>query len=278
MPNPPRFSRFNVLSVTPNIGAEIEGIDLALAPDAQAASELRFALAHYDVLFFRGQTLTPEAQVRIAQVFGEPAREKTYFPALPEHELVELVETKEGGPRYNTDQWHNDTSYIADVPAGSVLVARVLPESGGDTLWASARKVYQALPPALAQWLETLTASHSIDHSGWPEIIRREGEEKYRDIRARHLPVSHPIVKTHAVTGEKYIFVNPKYTERIDGLSRNQGDAVLKFLFAQFERPEFQVRLRWSPGTVVVWDNHSTNHYAVPDYLPAYRLLHRVTF
>jgi taurine dioxygenase len=280
MSQKPVFHHFQLKPFTPNIGAEIHGLNLAQALDRETSDELRLALAHYDVLFLRGQQLTPAQQVDVARVFGNPSREKTYFPALESNELVELVETKAGGPRYTTDQWHVDTSYLAAPPAGAVLTSQVLPESGGDTLWASARKAYRALPAALAGWLETLTALHSIDRSGWPDIFRSQpgGEERYREIRAKHLPVSHPVIRTHAVTGEKYLFVNPKYTERINGLPRTESDALLTYLFAFFERPEFQARLVWAPGTVAIWDNHATVHYAVPDYLPAYRLLHRVTF
>lgn len=276
----PAFTRFQLKAYTPNVGAEIQGLDLALPIDAETENELRLALAHHDVLFLRNQRLTPERQVDIARIFGNPSREKTYFPSLAGHELVELVETRIDGPRYNTDQWHVDTSYLATPPEGAVLAAQILPEAGGDTLWASARRVYQALPAGLAAWLYTLSAQHSIDRSGWPDIFRKEpgGEERYREIRNRHLPVTHPVIKTHAVTGEKYLFVNPKYTERINGLPRSESDALLTYLFSLFERPEHQARFSWTPGAVAIWDNHATVHYAVPDYLPAYRLMHRVTF
>ncbi|MDR2690103.1 MAG: TauD/TfdA family dioxygenase [Azoarcus sp.] len=280
MSQKPLFHRFQLKPYTPNIGAEISGLDLARPLDDELRHELRLALANYDVLFVREQRLSPEQQVEVARTFGNPSREKTYFPALESNELVELVETRPGGPRYTTDQWHVDTSYLASPPEGAVLTAQILPEAGGDTLWSSARKVYRALPAALAGWLETLTALHSIDNSGWPDVFRSQpnGEERYREIRAKHLPVSHPVIKTHAVTGEKYLFVNPKYTERINGLPRAESNALLVYLFGFFERPEFQARLVWAPGTVAIWDNHATVHYAVPDYLPAYRLLHRVTF
>jgi taurine dioxygenase len=277
----PAFTHFRLKAYTPNIGAEIHDLELAAPIDAETADELRLALAHYDVLFLRNQHgLTPERQVEIARIFGNPSREKTYFPAHAAHELVELVETKSGGPRYNTDQWHVDTSYLAAPPEGAVLAAQILPDVGGDTLWASARRVYQALPAGLAAWLETLSAQHSIDHSGWPDVFRSQpgGEERYRDIRARHLPVTHPVIKTHPVTGEKFLFVNPKYTERVTGLSRPESDALLAYLFSFFDRPDYQARFSWTAGAVAIWDNHATVHYAVPDYLPAYRLMHRVTF
>jgi taurine dioxygenase len=280
MPQTPEFKRFQLRVYTPNIGAEISGLDLANPIDQGTAEELRLALAHYDVLFLRGQHLSSVQQVEVAKIFGNPSREKTYFQASEAHELVELVETKPGGPRYTTAQWHVDTSYLASPPEGAVLAAQVLPEAGGDTIWASARKAYRALPGALATWLETLTALHSIDRSGWPDIFRSQpdGEARYREIRAKHLPVSHPVIKTHPVTGEKYLFVNPKYVERINGLPRTESDALLNYLFAFYERPEFQARLTWTENTVAIWNNHTTVHYAVADYLPAYRLLHRVTF
>jgi taurine dioxygenase len=279
-PSHPIFTRFQLTPYTPNIGATLAELDLAAPIDAETARELRLALAHYDVLFLRDQRLTPAQQVAVAGIFGSPSREKTYFPASAEHELVELVETRADGPRYNTDQWHVDTSYQVDPPAGAVLVARVLPELGGDTLWASARKAYQALPPGFAAWLETLTALHSFEYSGWGDALRKEpgGEARYREARAKHLPVAHPVVRTHPVTGEKFIFVNPKYTERIQGLTRVQSDDLLAYLYHLFERPEFQARFTWTSNAVAIWNNHATVHYAVPDYLPAYRLMHRVTF
>lgn len=278
MTTPNQYQHFDAIRHSPNIGAEIHGVDLSQPVSDALAAELRLALANHDVLVFRAQSLTAEQHVKIAQVFGNPSREKTYFPANSEHELIEVVESKPGGPRYTTDQWHSDTSYQAEPPAGAVLYAQVLPASGGDTLWTSSRKIYQALPQQLAAWLETLTAQHSIDRSAWPDILRARSEEQYREARTRHLPHSHPVIRIQAETGDKYVFVNPKYTERINGLTRRESEAVLQLLYSYLDRPEFQFRLRWEPGTVVVWNNHTTTHYAVPDYFPAHRLLHRVTF
>jgi taurine dioxygenase len=277
----PVFTRFRLTPYTPNIGATISEIDLSAPIDADTARELRLALAHYDVLFFRDQPLTPAQQVEVARAFGSPAREKAYFPASAEHELVELIEIKpDESSRYATDQWHSDTSYQVAPPAGAVLAAKALPETGGDTLWASARKVYQALPTGFAAWLETLTAMHSFEYSGWGDALRKQpgGEARYQEARVKNLPVDHPVVKTHPVTGEKFLFVNPKYTERIRGLTRTQSNDLLAYLYHFFERPEFQARFVWTPNAVAVWDNHTTIHCAVIDYLPAQRLMHRVTF
>ncbi len=276
----PHFTRFRAERYTPAIGALIHDIDLAAPLDETARQELRTALAHFDVLFFRQQKLDARQQVEIASIFGIADGGKAYFPTSAENPIVEVLETKPGGPRYTTDQWHQDLSYLADLPAGAVLQAVELPESGGDTIWASGRAVYRALDAGLAARLEGLTATHSIEHSGWPEVLRSQpdGEARYRKIRSEQVPVSHPLIRVHPVTGEKYVFTNPKYVERINGVSRNESDWLLARLHALYERPEAQARLRWEYGTVAIWDNLSTSHYAVADYLPAYRRMHRVTF
>ncbi len=276
----PHFTRFRAERYTPAIGALIHDIDLAAPLDETARQELRTALAHFDVLFFRQQKLDARQQVEIASIFGIADGGKAYFPTSAENPIVEVLETKPGGPRYTTDQWHQDLSYLADLPAGAVLQAVELPESGGDTIWASGRAVYRALDAGLAARLEGLTATHSIEHSGWPEVLRSQpdGEARYRKIRSEQVPVSHPLIRVHPVTGEKYVFTNPKYVERINGVSRNESDWLLARLHALYERPEAQARLRWEYGTVAIWDNLSTSHYAVADYLPGYRRMHRVTF
>lgn len=276
----PHFTRFRAERYTPAIGALIHDIDLAAPLDETARQELRTALAHFDVLFFRQQKLDARQQVEIASIFGIADGGKAYFPTSAENPIVEVLETKPGGPRYTTDQWHQDLSYLADLPAGAVLQAVELPESGGDTIWASGRAVYRALDAGLAARLEGLTATHSIEHSGWPEVLRSQpdGEARYRRIRSEQVPVSHPLIRVHPVTGEKYVFTNPKYVERINGVSRNESDWLLARLHALYERPEAQARLRWEYGTVAIWDNLSTSHYAVADYLPGYRRMHRVTF
>lgn len=274
------FTRFRAEPYSPNIGAIIHGLDLTKPQDDATRVQLQAALAHFEVLFFRNQAIDAARHVEVARIFGNPDGAKAYFPKSDVNPLIEIIETKPDGPRYTTDQWHVDVSYLPIPPAGAVLHAQVLPESGGDTLWSSGRRVYEALDPGLAARLEGLTATHSIERSAWPQIIRSQesGEARYRQIRAEQVPVSHPVIRTHPVSGEKLVFVNPKYVDRIDGLSRKDSDNILDHLFSQFERPEFQARLRWAPDTVAVWDNLSTVHYAVADYLPAYRRMHRVTF
>jgi len=284
MPRPhlvaPAERSLRVEAYTPNIGAFVHEVDLSQIDDGALRAALREALAEYQVLFFRDQHLTPEQLVEAARIFGDPDKAKAFFPRLEGQSLVEIVEAKPGTYRYSTDHWHTDITFSANPPTGTVLYAREVPPLGGDTLWASATGVYDALPDFLREYLEELEAAHSFEHSGWPQFFlsQPDGAALYRKARAEHLPVVHPVIRTHPVTARKLVYVNPNFTDRILGLQRVESDALLTLLFGYFEKPEFQARLRWEKNTVAVWDNRATQHYAVGDYHPAHRLMHRVTF
>lgn len=275
----PGYQHLVIEPYTPNIGATIHDIDLSRLANDGLRAELRKALAEYQVLFFRKQTLTPEQHIDLARVFGDPDKAKAFFPRHERHNVIEVLEAKPAGHRYGTDQWHADITFSANPPTATVLYAHEIPPSGGDTLWASATAVLDSLPASLQAYLAELEAIHSFEHSGWPSYFAQleNGEAIYRQARADNLPVVHPVVRTHPVTGKKILYVNPNFTDRIKGVSRQQSDALLAFIFAQFQRPEFQARLRWEQHTVAIWDNRATVHYATADYDNQHRLLHRVT-
>jgi len=274
-----QFTRFKLEPYNPFIGAVVHDFDLKDTADEGVRAELRRALAEYQVLFFRDQSLTPDQQIDVARVFGDPDKAKAYFKRHESSKLIELIEFKPGLPTYGTDQWHADISFDANPPTGTVLYARDVPAIGGDTAWASGTYVYDRLDPTLREYLEKLEAVHSIEHSGWPEwfLTQPNGEELYRQARTDHLPVIHKVIQTHPITGRKFVYVSPNFTLRIRGLSRQESDALLTFLFGLFEKPEAQARWRWENNAVAIWDNRATVHYAVTDYTE-YRLLHRVTF
>ncbi|PKO92831.1 MAG: taurine catabolism dioxygenase [Betaproteobacteria bacterium HGW-Betaproteobacteria-10] len=276
----PGYKTLLIEPYTPNIGAVVHDFDLANIQDTGVRAELKKALFEFQVLFFRNQHLSPEQQTEVARVFGDPDKTKAFFPRHESVKSIELIETRPVGHRYGTDQWHADISFSANPPTGTVLYSHVIPASGGDTLWSSATAVYDSLPKSLQLYLEELEAVHSFEHSGWPNYFAQleDGEAVYRKARADNLPVVHPVIRTHPVTGKKLVYVNPNFTDRIKGLSRQQSDALLVFLFAQFQRPEFQARLRWEEKTVAIWDNRATVHYATADYGNQHRLLHRITF
>lgn len=279
--NPDRsFVRLSIEPYTPRIGAVVHDIDLSDGSEPELQDELRQALASYQVLFFRDQDLDAQQLIDVARIFGDPDRAKAFFPRFEESSPIELIESRVGAWRYGTDQWHADITFSSNPPIGTVLYAKVIPPSGGDTLWTSAAAAFDALPAQFQAYLETLEAVHSFEHSGWPRyfLSRPDGEAMYRKARADHLPVVHPVVRVHPTTQRKLLYVNPNFTDRIVGLSRQESDALLRQLFAVLERPDHQARLRWEPKTVAIWDNRSTQHYAVHDYSGSHRLLHRVTF
>ena len=200
-----RYKILKIEPVGPLIGATVHGVDLADVSDEALRAELRRALADFQVLFFRNQTLTPEQQLALARVYGDPDKAKAFFPRLPGQSAVEIVETAPNVPRYGTDQWHADITFCDNPPTGTTLYAKKIPPIGGDTAWASATAAYDLLPTALKQAVELLEAVHSIEHSGWPPYFEQlpNGAERYAKARAEYLPVVHPVVRTHPVTGKK---------------------------------------------------------------------------
>lgn len=272
------YTRFGVEPYTPTIGAVVHNLDLRQPLDEATQTELRHALAQHEVLFFRDQDLTPEQQVAFTRTFGGVAEVKAFFPRLAKHPEIEIVESTAERPKA-ANNWHADITWREQPPLGTSLYAQVIPASGGDTLWASLTAAYASLPPAFQAYLETLTAVHTWEISGWTEYLLHKDAsgEQLREARAKYPPVEHPVVRTHPVTGKKILYVNSTFTSHIKGLPRTQSDALLTQLFELARVPEFQARLRWAPGTLAVWDNRSTQHYAVGDYFPTHRKLHRIT-
>jgi taurine dioxygenase len=153
-----------------------------------------------------------------------------------------------------------------------------LPPLGGDTCWASMEAAYAALSAPMQRMLDGLTALHDIVVPLTKAIAGGHSITADLDaIRRAWPPVSHPVVRTHPVTGRRCLYVNNNFTTRIEGLAQEESDVLLPYLLAHVQRPDFQVRLRWAPGTVALWDNRCTQHYAVPDYSGHRRVMHRVT-
>ncbi|AYM98486.1 taurine catabolism dioxygenase [Acidovorax sp. 1608163] len=274
----PTYTRFTVEPYTPTIGAVIHDLDLTQPLDATTQQELRAALAEHEVIFFRNQQLTPAQHIAFTRTFGGVAEVKAFFPRLESHPEIEIVESTAERPKASNN-WHADITWREQPPLGTSLYAQVIPATGGDTLWASLTAAYASLPAPLQAYLETLTAVHTWEISGWTEYLLRKDAsgEELKAARAKYPPVEHPMVRVHPVTGKKILYVNPTFTSHIKGLHRTQSDALLAQLFELPKVPEFQARLRWQTGSLAVWDNRSTQHYAVGDFFPQHRKLHRIT-
>jgi taurine dioxygenase len=266
-----------ITPISPALGAEIEGLDLSVALHAEQYAAIEQALLQHQVLFFRNQPLTPDEHIRFAAGFGDLHIHPLY-PNVPEYPELLLLDTDIIDLRDNAS-WHTDVTFLAAPALGAILSTKQVPPFGGDTLWASGIAAYEALSAPLANMLDGLTASHDFTK---PFPLERFGSTqddlaRYEQTRRDHPPFSHPVIRTHPVSGRKALFVNDGFTTRINELEPAESAALLTLLFNHVSRPEFTVRWRWSVNDLAFWDNRITQHYAVDDYRPQRRVMHRAT-
>jgi len=267
----------SLLQLTPAIGAIVENIDLSKPLSAEIRAAVSDALVTHQVLFFRGQDITSQQQRDFAALFGDLHIHPIY-PQVPGVAEIIVLDTQVTDVRDNAI-WHTDVTFIETPPLGAVLAARKLPHTGGGTIWASGSTAYESLSAPLRSALDGLTATHEFIKS-FPVERFGKGPQAlalWEKARKDNPPVSHPVVRTHPVTKRKSLFVNEGFTTRINELEAAESEAVLRLLFAHLAKPEHSVRWRWQEGDVAFWDNRSTLHYAVDDYRPAHRIMHRAT-
>ncbi|MDF7674652.1 taurine dioxygenase [Acetobacteraceae bacterium ESL0709] len=263
--------------LSPHIGAIIRGIDMRVPLSDTSKAELRELLLRHQVVFMRDQDLTPAQQRDFAGSFGT-LHIHPVFPTVPDVPEAIVLDTQQNDLKDNA-LWHTDVTFSETPPMGAVLMARKLPPTGGDTLWASASAAYEALSPGMKASLENLTALHDFTRSFPLSRFGRTEEERngWMKTRNEHPPVEHPVIRIHPETGKRGLFVNEGFTTEICGLEHDESQALLAFLFRHLARPEFQVRWIWREGDVAFWDNRITQHYAVDNYRPHHRIMHRVT-
>jgi taurine dioxygenase len=266
------YATIEVKPVTPLIGAEISGIDLRESLSNQQVDDLHTALNSHQVLFFRDQPITLDQQKTLGRHFGD-LHIHPNTPGPAGHPEILPIHADGNSKRVAGERWHSDVSCDPEPPLGSILYLHTIPPIGGDTLFASQTAAYDALTPAFKAFLDGLTATHSGDRS-----YRRTNRLLGIDDRDRVFPQAvHPVVRTHPATGRKALFVNEGFTLRINELSEEESDAVLRFLYAHGTKPAFQVRFRWQPHSIALWDNRAVQHIAMWDYFPQVRSGSRVT-
>ena len=180
----------------------------------------------------------------------------------------------------DTNSWHTDLTFKKEQPFASILVAREVPEVGGDTMWSSLYAAYDRLPEGMRSDLEGLEAIHDMGdfRNSFAEAKGgTSGEERLNESVGRFGHRIRPLIDKHPVTGRKFLNYNEAFITHIVGLTTNESNALRVFLANHMNRPEDQVRWRWQPGDIAMWDNRVTMHYAVADYLPQYRQMNRVT-
>ena len=249
------------------IGAEVTGVNLNEPLEQSAFVTIRQAFLDHCMLVFSGQFLEPRALSAFANLWGDVLRAPYLKPVeLPDYpEVIEVVNRGKAFA-YTTEEWHSDLSFMPAPPAHAILAARVIPGTGGDTMFANQYVAYEALSDGMKRMLGGLRAWH-----GGAKLAALAGIEDSAP------PQNHPIVRTHPETGRKGLFVNRLYTYAIEGLTEHEGRGLLGILFEQICRPEFTYRHQWRPGDVIMWDNRCTVHYAIHDYGDAERLMHRTT-
>jgi taurine dioxygenase len=262
------------------MGAEIEGVDIGAGPlrNEQIAEVLEAFLAH-QMIVLRRQRLTPAGQVAFARHFGKPA----IYPFLKGldgcPEVHEIIKT-ETDTRNFGGGWHSDTAYKERPDMGTLLYALEVPAWGGDTLFANMYAAYDALSPGMQRLLAGLYAVNNSDKlypGGRTASLKGLGGMGEAVVAAPVLEAEHPVVRTHPGTGRKALYVNGAHTLRFRDMTEAESRPLIDFLSSHAVRPEFTCRLRWEAGTLAIWDNRCTQHFALNDYQGRRRHMHRVT-
>jgi len=264
---------FQVERLGVRLGAEISGVDLREPLPPAKLHAFEAALIEHKVVMLRDQHLTTEQHVALSRQFGD----LEVHPMRPQGEFPEILvlDNHKDNPVLSTDVWHSDTTFRKTPTKYTILRCQIMPKLGGDTLWANMEAAYDGLGSSFKTMVDGMRAVH--DFQNFRVLFKNTDEDraKLRKMEDLFPNPSHPVARTHPVTGRKSIYVNPQFTLRIEGLKPAESRAILDVLFAQALVPEYQFRLRWAPGTIVFWDNRSTQHYAANDYYPERRRMER---
>lgn len=266
-----------IVAVSGALGGEVRGVDLRSLGAGQLGGVLD-ALHRYEVIFFRGANLTAEEHMEVAAAFGEIA----IFPLSRLNGATQpTFQTITDGPDSPSlaDHWHTDVTYVATPPKYALLHAEVIPERGGDTLWASMTAAYNALSPTMQKVLAGLEVVH--DCQSFVAGMRTKGsgatmEQLATKMLEAYPPVTHPLVRTHPDTKKRALFLGGEFMRRINGMHESESRALLDYLSHHIEDPRFHCRWRWQPGDLAIWDERCTNHRSAGDYFPQVRSIRRV--
>jgi taurine dioxygenase len=265
-----------VTRVGSHLGAEISGVDLRQPLADEAFRAIEAALVEHELIIFRNQEITSEHLMDFGRRFGE----LTVHPFSPNEEAApQLIKFRndETNPPFGTDVWHSDETFRAEPPMATVLCAKEVPAVGGDTMFVSMTAAFDGLSGRMQQLISGLEAVHDLKPF---RALFGSSEEERKNLQQFELmypPQLHPVVRIHPVSGRKVLFVNPQFTIAIKDMDERESRMLLDTLFHQALIPEYQFRLHWAPHTIAMWDNRSTQHYAVNDYYPQRRFMERVT-
>ncbi len=275
------YRHIEVNRIAGSLGAEIEGPDLSQPlPDA-VLGEIRQALLENQVIFFRGQKLTPATQLAFARRWGE-IHLHPYMAGMDEFpEVLEIRKTPADKKNFG-GSWHSDQAFTAKPAMGTMLFGVEIPSAGGDTLWTNLYLAYESLSPGMRRMLDGLQGVYRgdnfSDHDGKTrkEFYKDKTSMKVVDPGQTQTVSVHPVVRTHPETGRKALFVGG-HLHYFEDMTQAESKPLLDFLMQHATRPEFTCRFRWQSGALAFWDNRCTMHFAINDYPAETRVMHRVT-
>ncbi len=276
-------STVTVTPLTPSIGAEIGGVDLSKPLTNSQREAVHAAFLAHKVLLFRGQDLRPDQLESAGRVFGEPYEIPFVTPMEGHPGIIEIVkEASEIGSFNFGGTWHTDMSFLETPALGAVLQAVEVPPVGGDTIFVDMTSAYETLSDGLKETLSGLKAVHSATRGYGSQVDTSDPRNTTASMKidvGSHADgeMLHPIVRTHPDTGAKSLFINPVYTIRFENMTIEESQPLLNYLFDHARRPELTCRVRWTTGTVAVWDNRQTMHKALNDYDGHRRHMRRLT-
>jgi len=272
--------RVEVEPLTPRTGAVIHGVDLGSDLPQEAIIQIRTALLAHRVVFFRDQNLDADSQVRFAKRLGPLTRAHPTLPGSSDGPELFDLDSQAGAA---ANHWHTDVTFVQQPPVFSMLRAMVIPEIGGDTLWANTVAAYQDLRPSIRALADQLRAVHTngqdygrVDVAKANRKLRPEQLEHIRSFVSTVYETEHPVVRIHAETDERALLLGG-FAQRLVGHNTAESVDILRTLQAYVTRPENTVRWRWHQGDVAIWDNRSTQHYAILDFGTRHRQVQRVT-
>ena len=265
------YTHIDVKRITPNIGMEISNVDLGnMSPGAVA--DIQAALIDRKVIVFRDQDISLQQYVDFMRIFGEPVQEDL-VPENGNPSEVGAIHIRQN-EQQTINTWHMDHSFRERPSPQLSLYAKILPDCGGDTLFANLEAAYNALSDEMKDRIASLDTHHKVTVT--QNSKRRYTEEQFNAMVDAE-PIRHPLVCLNPQNGRKYLFVNmPIYCRSIVGMENEEGHRLLRQLYQHAQRPEFQLRIVWQVNTLVVWENSHCLHYPVADYFPQERKLWRV--
>ncbi len=273
------YKHIDVKPISGAIGAEIHGIDLAEEGiDPAVFEEVHRAFLEHLVIFFRDQAMDDDVLFRFGRRFGELAQLPPHRQVPGKYPELLIVETKPEDEKVFGWEWHSDTSHLEVPTLGSILYAKILPPTGGDTMFANQYLAYETLSDGMKALLDGMVAVHANGR-----ILRTlsEGRMPAPGSEAESagwskMSAEHPVVRTHPETGRKSLYVNELHTESFKGMTVEESQPLLQFLYSHACRPEFTCRFQWAVNSVAFWDNRCAMHLALNDYAGHSRLMHRV--